>query len=103
MDDVEIIDRMLAFDVKENPEGRGYIAPNAMFDAIDAPTDRRAYVLQLVLKLGMFEYNTPRRGIKATYIGREVYRNGGYKKHKNKEKAAEVFGYLIKTISLLKG
>lgn len=59
MNDVEIIDRMLAFDVKENPEGRGYIAPNAMFDAIDAPTDRRAYILQLVIELGMFEYNTP--------------------------------------------
>lgn len=100
MNEIEIIDKMLAFDVEKNPTGKGFISPSVLFDSIGIPENIRSELLRGVLELNLFEYNSPKTGIRASHVGRRVYRTGGYKKTKRNEKIADWFDKTIKILSI---
>jgi len=101
--EIDIIDLMLKHDAdNNNKEGRGFMSASRLFDEIGAPNNMRSYVLEVVIKLELFEYNTPKTGIRATYLGMRIYKDGGYKKHKRNEKIADWVGYLERIINTIK-
>lgn len=103
MDEIEVIDRMLRYDVEHNSgEYRGFVQASSLFDELEIPNNIRSYVLDGVMYLGLFEHNTPRTRIRATYLGRKVYYDGGYKKYKRNEKIADWLGYMERAINTLK-
>lgn len=100
MNEIEIIDKMLAFDAEKNPTGKGFISPSTLFDSIGVPENIRSGLLRGALELNLFEYNSPKTGIRATHVGRRIYETGGYKKTKRNEKMADWFDKIIKIISI---
>lgn len=103
MNELEAIDLMLKHDYEyNNKEYRGFVSPDSLFNELYIPNDMRSYLLDGVLELGLFEYNTPKTGIRASYKGRTLYRDGGYIKYKKNEKIADWIGYLERFINTIK-
>lgn len=90
MNKIESIDLMLKDDAENNPGGKGFVSPEKLFDKIGVPCEMQSYLLKEVVELGLFEYNNPRTGIRATCTARKIYREGGYKKHKEEESEKDI-------------
>lgn len=99
--EVEVIDLMLKFDYENNPNGEGFISPSSLFSKLGVPENERRYILEGVIDLGLFEYNTPEIGIRATYKGIKIYKDGGYRKYKTIVALKKGLNHIWKALDIL--